>query len=86
MSNEKRRTASVGSSNGSADSTLVDATLLIERIITHIDANKDAPNLREQIALAVMSANEIGPRLAKLAGCRWMPNDAHQPTRRTHAI
>lgn len=59
---------------GSTGSTLVDATLLIERIITHLDTNRDTANLREQIALAVMGAHEIGPRLAKLAGCRWLPN------------
>jgi hypothetical protein len=59
---------------GSAGSTLVDAALLIERIITHIDAHKDTPYLREQIALAAMGAHEIGPRLAKLAGIPWLPN------------
>jgi hypothetical protein len=64
----------VGSTGGSAGSTLVDAALLIERIITHIDAYKDTPHLREQIALAAMGAHEIGPRLAKLAGIPWLPN------------
>lgn len=54
--------------------TLVDATLLIERIITHIESNKNQPYLSEQIALLISSAHDIGPRLAKIAGISWLPN------------
>jgi len=73
---ERAKTGLGAVAAGSAGSTLVDATLLIERIITHIAANKNTPFLQEQIMLAKWSAEEIGPRLAKLAGCRWMPNKA----------
>lgn len=56
--------------------TLVDASLLIERIITHIEANLDTPYLREQILLAASSARIIGPRIAKLTGCQFLPDAA----------
>jgi hypothetical protein len=61
--------------------TLVDAALLVESILTNIAAAKDELELREQVALAAMSAREVGPRLAKLAGVSWLPNVKDEPRR-----
>jgi hypothetical protein len=59
--NDDNRAASEASA---ATSAIVDATLLIERIITHLwDNIEDGPVLREQIYFAQSSARQIAPRL-----------------------